>query len=119
MDFDDFMDSAFAFNKGIVYVAIVDYQGQVLGLKIREDINLFASEDDLSAYLSQAPKITKFFDQREPILGSLLAVVARYDNRVTVFCPMDGKIVILGFEPKLNVSYGELAIELIEKELMN
>jgi hypothetical protein len=116
LNFSKFAESIFASDPNISWVGVVDDKYDVLGLEIRKGGTVYSPEESIRQFFSiVAPLVVDAFVRREHILGKLEGVTVKYEKRILIFGRLEGKTVILSFEPNVTLRFMNQAIETITK----
>ncbi len=101
MDFDKFAERVFESDPTIVSVGVVDDRCSVVGLALRKEARIYASDEYIQNYVSlAAPIVVQTFARREKDLGRLQLVTARYERFVLCFSSRKERVIVLGFDPE-------------------
>lgn len=116
LNFGNFAERVLASDPNISWVGLVDNEYKVVGLEVRKGATVYSPEESIRQFFSiVAPLVVDTFARREQILGTLEGVTAKYEKRVLFFGPLEGKVVILSFEPNVTVPLISQAAQTVRK----
>jgi hypothetical protein len=114
LNFSKFAEQVFKSDPNISWVGVVDYEYKVLGLEVRKGGTVYSPEESIRDFFSLvAPIVVDAFGRRQHILGSLEGITAKYEKRIIFMGPLEGKVVILSFEPNVTLQFMSRARETI------